>query len=70
MKQVVSTLVGLFIYFEVQGQDNDLCQNRYWTEDESNIVMKEMASKWDDEDSWEKRKQEIKDQIIRDSQII
>jgi hypothetical protein len=69
MKQVGFILIGLFVYLGVQGQDNNLCQNRYWTEDEANVVMKEMAAKWDDVESWEKRKAEIKAQIIKGSQI-
>jgi hypothetical protein len=69
MKQAVFILVGLFMYIIVQGQDNNLCQNRYWTEDEANVVMKEMASKWDNVESWEKRKAKIKAQIIKGSQI-
>ena len=69
MKQLILILVGAFICIGVQGQNSNLCQNRYWTEDEANSIMKEMALKWDDVASWEKRKQEIKAQIIRGSQI-
>ncbi len=70
MKQLTAFLVGLFIFSSVKGQDNFLCQNYYWTEDEANIIMKEMASKWNDVASWEKRKAAIKAQIIKGSQIL
>ena len=69
MKQLALLVIGLFLFFGMQGQNNYLCQNEYWTEDEANIIMKEMALKWDDLASWEKRKQEIKAQIILGSQI-
>ena len=69
MKYSTLILIGLFIYNSIQGQNNNLCQNRYWTEDEANIVMKEMLTNWDDLDSWKDRKEAIRSQIIEGSQI-
>ena len=69
MKYLTLILVGLFTYNSAQGQTNNLCQNRYWTEDEANIVMKEMLTNWDDLDSWQDRKEEIRNQIIKGSKI-
>ena len=69
MKHIVYILVGLFTYTGLQAQSDNLCVNEYWTEDEANIEMKKMASKWNDLESWEIRKNEIKAQIIYGSQI-
>ena len=69
MKYLTLILIGLFTYYSVQGQNTNLCQNRYWTEDEANIVMKEMLTNWDDLDSWQDRKEIIRNQIIKGSQI-
>jgi dienelactone hydrolase len=69
MKQIISILAGLLVFCSIYAQENELCQNEFWTEDEANIIMKEMASKWDDLDSWEKRKETIKSQIIKGSQM-
>lgn len=69
MKCKSIVFVIFFICAYVYGQNNNLCQNHYWTEDEANIMMKEMTSKWDDVESWEKRKEQIKEQIIKGSQI-
>jgi len=41
-----------------------LCQGRHWTEDEANLMMKDFAKAWNDKDSWEKRKQRIKEGIL------
>ncbi len=69
MKCLARVIVGFFIITSLQGQSNDLCVNEYWTEDEANIIMKEMLTHWDDLDSWEERKEAIKNQIIAGSQI-
>ena len=69
MKQFIPLIIALLLFSGVQSQNNYLCQNEYWSEDEANLIMKEMASKWDDLASWEHRKQEIKAQIIHGSQI-
>ncbi len=37
------------------GQENFLCQGKYWTEDQGNLMMKKFASEWNSLDSWEKR---------------
>lgn len=37
-----------------------LCVGRYWTEDEANLMMKEMATHWNDRASWEERAQMLR----------
>jgi len=69
MKYLALIFAGLFIINSLQAQNNNLCQNRYWTEDEANIIMKKMLTNWDDLDSWKVRREAIRNQIIEGSQI-
>lgn len=46
------------------GQENFLCQGKYWTEDQGNLMMKKFASEWSSLDSWEKRADVIRKGII------
>lgn len=46
------------------GQENFLCQGKYWTEDQGNLMMKKFASEWNSLDSWEKRADVIRKGII------
>ncbi len=48
----------------VYAQDKMLCQGRYWTEDEGNLMMKKMGEEWSDLASWAKRAEIIKQGII------
>lgn len=54
----------LFISIVVQSQEDMLCMGRHWTEDEANLVMKDFSSQWNDKESWEKRAQIIRENII------
>lgn len=45
-------------------QENFLCQGKYWTEDQGNLMMKKFASEWNSLDSWEKRADVIRKGII------
>lgn len=55
--------------FQLFAQENMLCVGRYWTEDEGNLMLKEFASKWNDQASWEVRAQTIKKGIIEGMQL-
>ncbi len=59
-------ILFLMIISNIQGfgQDNLLCQGKYWTEDQANLMMKEFASKWNNRESWEKRATVIRNGII------
>ena len=69
MKYLILIFIGLFVFNNVGAQKDNLCQNRYWTEDEANIVMKEMLQNWNDLDSWKNRTEAIRNQIINGSEI-
>ena len=45
-------------------QENYLCRDKYWTEDEGNIKLKEFASQWSSLESWEKRADVIRKGIL------
>lgn len=65
VKKVAFLLVLMgFCISESKAQEPVLCQGYYWTADQANLQMKEFASTWDDRDSWEKRANRIKDQLI------
>ncbi len=56
----------LFISLNISGysQDNFLCQGKYWTEDQGNLMMKQFAGEWNSVVSWEKRAEVIRKGII------
>ena len=60
------TFLFLMISFNIQGyaQDNFLCQDNYWTEDQGNMMMKKFASEWNNLESWEKRAAVIRNGIL------
>lgn len=62
-------ILVLFALPLLKGQNSELCQGHYWTEDEANIKMKEFASTWDDLDSWEERAMAIKEQLLSGMQF-
>ena len=49
----------------VYAQENMLCQDAYWTEDQANIIMKKWASEWKTKADWEKRAEVIRQGIIK-----
>lgn len=53
----------------IQAQSDMLCQGAYWTEEEGNLKMKEFASLWNDQDSWEKRADMIRKGIETGMQL-
>ncbi len=48
----------------VVAQQNQLCQGHFWTEDEAVEKMKEMASSWDDLQSWTDRADMIREGML------
>ena len=70
-RQQLISLITLMMMFTIHlaAQDKKLCRGHYWTEDEANLVMKEFAAKWDDQASWEKRTEVIRQGIIDGLQI-
>ncbi len=57
-----------FLFFvlnmNVFSQENYLCRDKYWTEDEGNQMMKQFASEWNNLESWEKRADVIRNGIL------
>ncbi|MEQ6119495.1 acetylxylan esterase [Reichenbachiella sp. MALMAid0571] len=68
MKQF-SLLILVCLSINLYGQNDMLCQGRYWTEDQGNLMMKKFATEWHDQDSWEKRAKRIKQGIIEGMQL-
>jgi len=62
--KLVLLLVLSVIQIHGSGQENFLCQGKYWTEDQGNMMMKKFASEWNSLDSWEKRADVIRKGII------
>lgn len=67
------TLSFIYIFcivnFAVNGQDSLLCIGHHWSEDEANLMMKDFASEWNDLESWEKRRDRIKQGIVEGMQL-
>ena len=65
-KIIKFVLLLLLSVIEIAGfsQENFLCQGKYWTEDQGNLMMKKFASEWNSLDSWEKRADVIRKGII------
>jgi len=59
-------MLYLFISLSISGysQDNFLCQGKYWTEDQGNLMMKQFAGEWNSVVSWEKRADVIRKGIL------
>ena len=57
----------LLVGFTMQGyaQDDFLCRDKYWTEDQGNMMMKKFASEWNNLESWEKRASVIRNGILQ-----
>jgi dienelactone hydrolase len=62
--KLVLLLVLSVIELSGFGQENFLCQGKYWTEDQGNLMMKKFASEWNSLDSWGKRADVIRKGII------
>jgi len=65
-KIIKFVLLLVLSIIEIAGfsQENLLCQGKYWTEDQGNLMMKKFASEWNSLDSWEKRADVIRKGII------
>jgi len=65
-KIIKLVLLLVLSVIEIAGfsQENFLCQGKYWTEDQGNLMMKKFASEWNSLDSWEKRADVIRKGII------
>jgi len=50
-------------------QNDLLCVGNYWTEDQANLMMKEFATHWHDQASWEKRANIIRQGIVEGMQF-
>lgn len=69
LSNVFRTVVLILLFHNALAQQSMLCRGHYWTEDDANLVMKEFASKWNDQASWEKRAVVIRQGIIDGLQI-
>tara|TARA_Y100001972_G_scaffold126366_1_gene179931 strand:- start:521 stop:1678 length:1158 start_codon:yes stop_codon:yes gene_type:complete len=69
MKVLILPLFLFIIQFSLLAQESMLCQGHYWTEAEGNMMMKEFASKWDGQASWEKRAAVIREGIVKGMQL-
>lgn len=60
-------IVSFLLIFQlgVYAQENMLCQDAYWKEDQANILMKKWASEWKTKADWEKRADVIRQGIIK-----
>ena len=65
-KIIKLVLLLVLSVIEIAGfsQENFLCQGKYWTEDQGNLMMKKFASEWNSLDSWGKRADVIRKGII------
>jgi len=50
---------------QIKAQDNMLCRDAYWTEDQASVIMKRWASEWKTKADWEKRADVIRQGIIK-----
>ncbi len=66
LKTLKYLIFGVCLVFTVNGfsQDNYLCRDKYWTEDEGNLKLKQFASEWNNLESWEKRADVIRNGIL------
>ncbi len=68
MKMIQNILmIAFLVCFAINGfaQDNMLCQDAYWTEDQANVIMKKWAGEWKTKADWEKRADVIRQGIIK-----
>lgn len=49
----------------VKAQDNMLCRDAYWTEDQACAIMKKWATEWKTKADWEKRAEVIRQGLIK-----
>jgi Dipeptidyl aminopeptidases/acylaminoacyl-peptidases len=49
----------------MKAQENMLCRDAYWTEDQAAVIMKKWASEWKTKADWEKRADVIRQGIIK-----
>ncbi|MDP2337362.1 MAG: acetylxylan esterase [Bacteroidota bacterium] len=64
IKQVI-ILFLLISQLGVSAQENMLCHDAYWTEDQANVIMKKWASEWETKADWEKRAEVIRQGILK-----
>jgi hypothetical protein len=69
MKKTICIIIIAAAMVPVRGQDPGLCMGHHWTEDEANLKMKEFASAWNDQASWEARAGRIRQNIIEGMQL-
>jgi len=68
MKKIQNIMmIAFLVCFAINGyaQDNMLCQNAYWTEDQATIILKKWAGEWKTKADWEKRADIIREGIIK-----
>jgi dienelactone hydrolase len=63
------TLAILYFFFlaptSIIAQDNMLCQGKYWTEDQGNLMLKKWSAEWKTKADWEKRADMIRQGLIK-----
>jgi uncharacterized protein len=66
LKTLKYLIFFVFLVITMNGfsQDNYLCRDKYWTEDQGNMMMKKFASEWNNLESWEKRATVIRNGIL------
>lgn len=64
-KNYLLVLLLVFSQLSLFGQDNMLCQDAYWTEDQADSIMKKWATEWKTKADWEKRAEVIRQGIIK-----
>jgi len=64
---LINMLVILFVMVRLGAfaQENMLCQDAYWTEDQANTIMKKWATEWTTKADWENRAEVIRQGIIK-----
>lgn len=69
MKFLTIVLLASLVVSALSSQETMLCQGHYWSPEEAIFAMDEFTSDWDDKESWEKRAEMIKDNIITGMQL-
>lgn len=68
MKHIIISTFIIFASHSLSGQDSLRCMDHFWTEDKTNLKIKEFALTWHDRESWEARAQIIKKGILEGMQ--
>jgi hypothetical protein len=69
MKLLLSILATVLLSIHSDAQESMLCQGRYWTEDEGNLMMKKFSLEWGNQESWEARADMIREGILQGMQL-